>query len=215
MIALKDRIAEAMRRHPRLSQADIARACGVKTPSVAAWLNGDTKSLKPEPARRGAKLFGCDQNWLSTGVGSPNWSAGSSQDHPSAGAQSGVMQAHDLSHHLVPDRAPLLLWDKVVMGAKSNEQFRTILPDDALGKDFPAGTEVLWTSPAKRHPKVGRQALVIDDAGAPHARWLGQGSRPGEFTAVSHDPLYRSFDGVTQRFEVVAIFKAKVEPDDQ
>lgn len=70
---LRERIAEAMRRHPGLSQADVARACGVKTPSVTDWLNGKTKSLKPEPARRGAVLFGCDQNWLATGTGTPNW----------------------------------------------------------------------------------------------------------------------------------------------
>ncbi len=70
---LKDRMAEAMRRHPKLKQADIARACKVSTPSVADWVNGGTKSLKPEPARLAAKLFGCDQNWIGTGIGSPGW----------------------------------------------------------------------------------------------------------------------------------------------
>lgn len=75
MRSLKSRLEEAMRRHPHLTQADIARACKVKNPSVTDWLNGKTKSLKPEPARLGASLFGCDQNWLSTGVGTPNWIA--------------------------------------------------------------------------------------------------------------------------------------------
>ncbi len=73
MSLLQDRIAECMRKRPHLSQADIARACKVKSPSVADWLNGKTKSLKPEPARLGAALFGCDQNWLATGTGAPNW----------------------------------------------------------------------------------------------------------------------------------------------
>jgi transcriptional regulator with XRE-family HTH domain len=73
MTLLKDRIGEAMRRNPHLSQAAIARACGVRTPSVNDWISGKTKSLKPEPARRAAKLFGCDQNWLATGIGIPNW----------------------------------------------------------------------------------------------------------------------------------------------
>lgn len=76
MSELKDRIAEALRRHPKLSQADVARACGVKSPSVTGWLNGKTKSLQTEPARLAAKLFGCDQNWLAAGVGSPNWGHG-------------------------------------------------------------------------------------------------------------------------------------------
>lgn len=131
-----------------------------------------------------------------------------------AGAQIGVSLDRALSHRREPDEAPLLSWDEVVVGAKINEQFKTILPDGALGQDFPAGTEILWSSPHKRHPKVGRQALVIDEAGQLHARWLGQGARQGELTAVSPSPLYRSFDGATQRFEVVAVFKAKVEPDD-
>ncbi len=62
-----------MRRRPHLLQADIARACKVRTPSVADWINGKTKSLRPEPARLGAALFGCDQNWLASGTGTPNW----------------------------------------------------------------------------------------------------------------------------------------------
>lgn len=73
MKPLKDRLAEAMRRRPELSQADIARACKVKSPSVTDWMNGNTKSMAPEPARLAAQLFGCDQNWLGQGIGVPNW----------------------------------------------------------------------------------------------------------------------------------------------
>jgi hypothetical protein len=79
MSLLRDRIAECMKRRPDVKQADIARACKVRTPSVADWLNGKTKTLKPEPARLGAALFGCDQNWLATGTGSPNWEGGSAR----------------------------------------------------------------------------------------------------------------------------------------
>ena len=75
MESLQARIEECMRRHPHLSQAEIARATGVKTPSVSGWLKGSTMSLKPEPARKGSILFGCDQNWLATGIGQPNWTA--------------------------------------------------------------------------------------------------------------------------------------------
>ena len=85
MKPLKDRLSECMRRHPSLSPADIARACHVKPPSVADWLNGSTKTLKAETARLAAQLFGCDQNWLATGVGSPNW-----RDEPSEGATPGA-----------------------------------------------------------------------------------------------------------------------------
>lgn len=73
MKMLKDRIAAAMRRHPGLSQAEIAKASGVSSPSVSDWLSGKTRTLKNEPARRAAALFGCDQNWLATGIGQPQW----------------------------------------------------------------------------------------------------------------------------------------------
>lgn len=82
MSLLRDRIAEAMRRHPHLTQANIARACKVKTPSVAGWLNGRTKSLAPDPARRAAELFGCDQNWIGQGVGVPNWRTSNPYESP-------------------------------------------------------------------------------------------------------------------------------------
>ena len=73
MTLLKDRLAEAMRRHPNLNQADIARACKVKSPSVTDWLNGKTKSLSAAPARLAARLFRCNQNWIGQGIGLPNW----------------------------------------------------------------------------------------------------------------------------------------------
>jgi hypothetical protein len=214
MKALKDRMAEAMRRHPRLRPVDVARACNVTTASVGDWLNGKTLSMKPEPARLGAKLFGCDQNWLSSGVGRPNWKFDLAQAAAASGTDSMGPVALPMSYQMEPDGAPLLQWDEVAVGAKENEQFKTVLPDDALGKDYPAGTEILWSTPTRRHPKAGRAALVLDDAGRPHARWLGQGDGPSALTAVSLNPLYKSFDGVTERFEIIAVFKAKVEPDD-
>jgi phage repressor protein C with HTH and peptisase S24 domain len=73
MQSLQQRMAECMRRHPELTQADIARHCGVSTPSVHGWVHGDTRSLKPNTARLAAQLFGCDQNWLAIGVGTPRW----------------------------------------------------------------------------------------------------------------------------------------------
>lgn len=85
MRLLQDRIAEAMRRHPHLSQAAIARACEVRTPSVTDWLNGKTKTLKTKPARLAAKLFGCDQNWIGLGEGLPHWADGpTSTSRPTA-----------------------------------------------------------------------------------------------------------------------------------
>ncbi len=52
-----------------LNQAALARACGVKEPSVSAWFSGDTKSLKGENAVLAARYLGVNAEWLTTGRG--------------------------------------------------------------------------------------------------------------------------------------------------
>lgn len=62
-MTLSDRINLLLKRGDNLKPADIARVAMVSTASVSAWMSGDTKSMKPEPARRLSTAFGCDQNW--------------------------------------------------------------------------------------------------------------------------------------------------------
>jgi transcriptional regulator with XRE-family HTH domain len=73
MTSLSARIGELLARQGGVRPADIARIAGVSTASVSDWMTGATKSMKPEPARRLSAHFGCDQNWLMTGIGAPNW----------------------------------------------------------------------------------------------------------------------------------------------
>lgn len=73
MRTLKDRVEECTRRHPGVTQADIARAAGIKQPSVTDWFNGKTVSLKLKPAVKAAALWGCDPLWLGEGEGLPDW----------------------------------------------------------------------------------------------------------------------------------------------
>lgn len=81
-MALKERIATLIARVDGTRPADLARIAGVSTASVSGWMTGDTKSMKPEPARRLAAHFGCDQNWLMTGIGAPNWRHGERTSPP-------------------------------------------------------------------------------------------------------------------------------------
>lgn len=81
---LNNRIAAILERHPGTRPADIARVAGVSTASVADWMNGTTKSMKPEPARKLSIRFGCDQNWLMTGLGSPAWRGEGESNSPIA-----------------------------------------------------------------------------------------------------------------------------------
>lgn len=73
MDSLSKRVGALIDRRPGTRPADVARFAGVATSSVSDWLHGDTKTMKPEPARKLSVEFGCDQIWLMTGVGSPNW----------------------------------------------------------------------------------------------------------------------------------------------
>ena len=51
------------------SQSDMARACGVKQPSVSAWLSGRTKTLKASTLLKAAKYLGVLPRWLAEGLG--------------------------------------------------------------------------------------------------------------------------------------------------
>lgn len=76
MSALKDRLAEALARRERqaasgerVSKAALARACGVKSPSVADWFSGQTHSLEGSNLVRAADYLRVNPTWLATGRG--------------------------------------------------------------------------------------------------------------------------------------------------
>lgn len=66
---LSDRLQFAMRR-AGLTQAQLARACGVKAPSVHSWVSGKSKFLRGQNLLAAAKALGVSQIWLATGKGS-------------------------------------------------------------------------------------------------------------------------------------------------
>ena len=69
MSTLADRLTLAMEKSG-LSQAELARACGVKPPSVSGWLSGKSKFLRGENLLKAAAALRVSQSWLATGEGS-------------------------------------------------------------------------------------------------------------------------------------------------
>lgn len=70
MELLKDRIRWAMdHADPPVNQAELARACKVKGPSVNNWLSGKTKSLRGATLTAAARRLGVTSDWLLTGKG--------------------------------------------------------------------------------------------------------------------------------------------------
>lgn len=68
MSTLADRLTLAMKK-TGISQADLARACGVKPPSVSGWLSGKSKFLRGENLLKAAAALRVSQDWLATGEG--------------------------------------------------------------------------------------------------------------------------------------------------
>lgn len=69
MSSLAERIAELTADMKRGWQAQLARACGIKPPSVAAWLSGETKSIDGNNLLVAASFFHVQPKWLQSGVG--------------------------------------------------------------------------------------------------------------------------------------------------
>ena len=69
MTTLQDRLRLAMAGPPRVSQAALAKACGVKPPSVSDWLSGKTKRLEGANLLAAARLLRVSPEWLATGKG--------------------------------------------------------------------------------------------------------------------------------------------------
>lgn len=138
----------------------------------------------------------------------PGWTE--LQHSPAGNVPNYAPLAQDLSHHFVSDDLPYIAWEAIVKSPVP-EVFRTVLPDDALAPlDLPQGTEVLWTT--KRRAIPGRVVLVKDQHGQVHARECRQGREPGRWIAAPANPAYVAFD--SNEITVLAVFKARLEPDD-
>ena len=66
-----------------LREADLARACGVKPPSVHYWITGKTKKIEGENLLLAAKALRVDPEWLRTGK-TPKHALGSNVAEDSA-----------------------------------------------------------------------------------------------------------------------------------
>lgn len=67
-MTLADRLIAAMAR-ANISQAELARRCGVSAPSVNGWLSGRAKFLRGENLLSAALALGVNQQWLANGEG--------------------------------------------------------------------------------------------------------------------------------------------------
>ncbi|MDV7413520.1 LexA family protein [Acinetobacter baumannii] len=73
MKTLAERLRHAMEVLPpkKIKGVDLARAVGVKPPSVSDWLSGKSKTMEGENLLKAAKFLEVNPNWLASGKGSP------------------------------------------------------------------------------------------------------------------------------------------------
>lgn len=71
MRTLAERLRYAMEVLPpkKIKGVDLARAVGVKPPSVSDWLSGKSKTMEGENLLKAAKYLGVSPVWLATGKG--------------------------------------------------------------------------------------------------------------------------------------------------
>lgn len=69
MNTLAERLKAALKGPPKITQRQLAEACGIKPPSVNDWLTGKTKSLEGSNLLAASKLLKVNPTWLADGVG--------------------------------------------------------------------------------------------------------------------------------------------------
>ena len=70
MRTLQERLKLAMAGPPKVTQAALARACGVRAPSVNDWISGKTKTIEGQNLLIAADYLKVMPMWLATGKGS-------------------------------------------------------------------------------------------------------------------------------------------------
>lgn len=97
-------------------------------------------------------------------------------------------------------------------GKSVPDLFRTVLTDDALAPDLPRGSEVVWTT--RRRIAPGRIMLLRDAHQQVHARVCHQGRSPGTWTANANNSAFVNFSNTDPGLVVLAVYKGRLEPDD-
>lgn len=77
MTTLQERLKLAMSGPPKITQASLARACGVRAPSVNDWLSGKTKTIEGQNLLAAADFLKVLPMWLATGKGPMRKASGS------------------------------------------------------------------------------------------------------------------------------------------
>ena len=153
MKTLAERLKYAMEVLPpkKIKGVELARAVGVKPPSVSDWLSGKSKNMDGPNLVRAAKFLKVNSTWLGTGVGKPTDEESQSNFHNVSFidvpfrkipvldfVQAGLF--HDVAYDGVNPRSETYT---TYQGAKPEEVFGLVIEGMSMAPDFLPGDQIV------------------------------------------------------------------------
>lgn len=185
-----------------LTQADLAKASGLKQADVSKIENGLIQQTTA--VARLAYALKCDAIWLELGVGEePDWTK---SQHSPAGARSEVNAlAQDLSHAIQMMEPTTMQWESILK-QELPKRFVLEIRDDAMaGLDQaslePGHQAVFETS---REPRAGRNVLVRDAVGNVYIRAYHPRT-PTHWVAMAKNPAFGTLDSMADGLVILAV----------
>lgn len=203
MKTLAERLKYAMEvlPHKKVKGVDLARAVGVKPPSVSDWLSGKSKTMEGENLLKASKFLGVNPNWLASGNGSPT-----DNDKKNKDEELSNVLFRDLNLHKIPvlDYVQAGFWHEVVydgttphsytytdyLGSTPEAVFSVIVQGNSMEPDFKEGDMLIVD--ASLTPKPG--CFVIAQNGSYEATFK-------KYRVLSHDEYGRDI------FELIPLNK--------
>jgi hypothetical protein len=170
--------------------------------------NFKKRGVSKQAAIDAESLLGCPAAFVRDGLNPPHWMQPQRSFAGEPAALYGV--AYDLSQS--PLQAVPLLDREQLLTHKPPELFRFTAPDDAMAPEVSAGTEIVWTT--RRRVAPGRLVLLADSHQQLHVRRCLQGDGPAAWTFAPQNPAYRAFRSDEAGVQLIAVFKGRLEPDD-
>ena len=210
MSSLAERLAQALAAKQarattgeRITKAGLARACGIKQPSVSDWFSGQTAALEGRNLIAAAAYLDVSPEWLATGRGRRQ----PREDSPAAETLQPNAHAQQVSYSSFT--LPVsITWEQLMQTKELPERFVVETPDDALAPNLPRGTAVVFERASAAQP--GECVLVEDSRGARYMRRYVQGIGAA-FTAQALNDAYVSLDSGRDGLQVLAVMAWRAE----
>jgi len=218
MKTLAERLRYAMEVLPpkKIKGVELARAVGVRPPSVSDWLSGKSKTMEGENLLKAAKFLSVNANWLATGNGTATDKNTKNNDEEIANI---------LFKNLNINKVPLLDYKQIThwfenknekiklytytdyLGADPENIFSLIVQGDSMSPDFKDGDLLIVDSSI--NPKPGTYVIAqcnLDEVTFKKYRVLYQ-NECGEdiFELVSMNKDYPSLTSLDNRIRVIGV----------